>query len=282
MSIKAINLHLNSTIEGALQELRKKIEDIRSPSASKVVYSAILGGYDSGYDVVDARSDADYVLFYDGKKPVVNGWVLQKLNFSLETPQRTAKLIKVLPHLIFPMYVESIWIDANRVIKEDLYSIPGLDKNVNFAMHRHNKRTSVRQEVKECIRWRKDAPKKISAQYARYISQGFSDDVGLYCGAFIYRRHLEPDIKTLMECWWYEIISGSVRDQISLPFCCWINDIYPKTIQGNVNDNNYFEAISHKKPYKSDGSITGQALSILLKLFDIFGIFVLIRYLRSR
>jgi hypothetical protein len=65
--------------------------------------------------------------------------------------------------------------------------------------------------------------------------------------------HNEPEVIKLMECWWEQINVFSYRDQISLMYCVWKNNISISIIKELKRGNSYFSLKPHLYEY-SKGS----------------------------
>jgi hypothetical protein len=190
----------------------------------------------------------DFVFITDDLCSTPDGWQIIKTKFFYRDPRRTAKLFKLLPHLFFKGYEISVWIDANRLLKSDIISLATNSMESNLiAIFAHNKRKDILEEAKECIKRGKDDKSIINNQIKSYMLYEGIKRWGLYSGSFIIRKHNDEKIISLMAKWWKEIELNSVRDQLSLPFVISQSGLKPFIIPGNVNHNDYFETIPHKK-----------------------------------
>jgi len=249
-----------SLLEDLLLEARQGVMKTKNPRARRVIYTANIGLYDAVRPAPINDPDVDTILFADKEMPMITGWKVVIVRSIYRSFQRTAKALKLLPHRFLHPYKESIWIDSNRVLLRNPYDETFLQE-VEFSLFRHPKRNRVCEEAQECIKWRKSHPAIILSQLERYFARGFADDVGLWSGAFIVRRHNRNRIRQIMELWWSEVEVASVRDQLSLPYVIWLTGYYPLDIRGNVNRNCWFETRDHARPYASDRSPVGRLLS---------------------
>jgi len=254
-----------SSLKNGLALLERQVLYNKSENAKKVVFTAVTGGYDHGYPLKIKDPETDYIYFHDGNIRELEGWITIRIPFWYRSDQRTAKLIKILPQYFLSSYSESIWIDGNRIIKSSIWPLlNSLDSDL--AMFLHHSRKTLKQEVMECQKWRKDNVKLLAKQYDQYLRLGFDDSVGLFQGSFIYRRHHSERVAILMQSWWNEIDSHSVRDQISLPYCVWKEKVYPSIIKGNPNFNEYFETVFHAMPYVADAG----SYARMIAMFSVF------------
>lgn len=181
------------------------------------VFTAVVGGYD---DLAAPRyrpEGCDFVVFSD--QPLkVEGWKVLPLNYQHPDPTRAARFVKLHPHLYFPQYEHSIWIDANIGVKGDLGLFIDQLADADFiGALPHPLRTCVYEEGFECIERRKDDASTITRHLEAYRAAGIPEHIGLWETNLLVRRHNDPNCIKLMSSWWREIQIGSRRDQLSLP-----------------------------------------------------------------
>jgi hypothetical protein len=202
------------------------------------IYTAITGGYDSVKEHVNLPGDL--FIFTDREVRSDKYYVLPCLNL-FKSNNRNAKIHKVLAHVYFPEYEYTLWIDGNVRIKKDISSLINRLKNHDISLFKHSERTCAYKEAKVCSHYILDKPPIISKQVERYKKEQFPEQYGLWCGGIIFRSNR---MHNLNEFWWKEICAGSKRDQISLPYALWKNNITANNIDGNMIDG-CFELHSH-------------------------------------
>ena len=182
-----------------------------------VVYTAISGGYDDLQPPGITPPGCDFVVFSD--QPLeVKGWQVRPFNYFSYDPTRNARFVKTHPHVYFPDYDHSIWIDANIGIRGDLRRFfNALTDESPVAIFNHPLRDSIYAEAAECIKRNKDDPNAINRHVERYRAEGFPEKSDLWETNIVVRRHNDPACMALMNAWWREIETGSRRDQLSLP-----------------------------------------------------------------
>jgi O-antigen biosynthesis protein len=187
------------------------------PSQRIVVYSAVVSGYDNLKPPGVRPPNCDFVAFSD--QPLqVDGWEVRPLNYLHHDPTRAARFVKLHPHIYFPEYDYSIWVDANIGIRGDIRSFISRLANEEFiGIFEHPLRNCIYVEAEECIKRKKDHEQVIRRHADRYRAEGFPEKAGLWETNIVVRRHNDPACKKLMTAWWRELEIGSRRDQISLP-----------------------------------------------------------------
>jgi hypothetical protein len=178
-----------------------------------VVFTAITGNRDRLKEDQNTTG-ADFVAFCD--QPVASQtWDVRPASDLFTDPVRNAKAHKILPHLYFPEYEYSLWIDATLELADpvgDLVAEHLARHDVVFG--RHPVHRSLEQEIEACLRETLDDPELIRRQVARY------DVAPNGHGAFplasaVLRRHT-PSVERFNEAWWAEISRWSRRDQLSV------------------------------------------------------------------
>ena len=189
-----------------------------SPRPERVViYTAVTGGYDDLKTPILRLGNCHFVVFSD-QELQVEGWEVRPFNYFHEDPVRAARFVKLHPHIYFPDYDCSIWLDANIGIRGDVRAFfEYLDNKSPIGMFVHPFRDCIFVEGVECIKRRKDAPETIDRQLERYRAEGFTENMGLWETGVLVRHHNDLVCISLMTEWWREIEVGSRRDQISLP-----------------------------------------------------------------
>jgi len=136
----------------------------------------------------------------------------------------------LVPPPIWDDYDQSIWVDHNIFFRKDPTT---LFNEHNMRVFRHPYRTCITEEAKVVKDKQYDTAERIDPQIARYMDEGFPLHSGLYAGSILVRKHT-PEVRQFCEQWWDEIITGSCRDQISLPYVMWKTGFPMDVIEDNV------------------------------------------------
>lgn len=201
-----------------------------------VIYSCISGGYDE--IITDFYPDAhfDYVLFTDNakllKKKRFLWWQIKPLAFSKTDNVRNARWHKTHPHILFPEYKYSVWMDSNiQISGPAIYKLINkhIRANHKIAISLHPHRDCIYDEAAACIADGKDNPDLINTQMQILRADKYPEHNGLYETNVLLRRHNDAKIKKLCEQWWDFIKNYSRRDQLSFNYLLWKNGIrhYP-------------------------------------------------------
>ena len=110
--------------------------------------------------------------------------------------------------------------NLRKIFKFDKYTYSS-----SIVCHRHPKRDCLYKEAKVCMLLGMDEREIIRNQIRNYKELGMPKKDGLMHGGILLRHHKSQEICKLMEDWWSEINNHSIRDQLSLNFVAWSNEI---------------------------------------------------------
>lgn len=216
------------------------------PINSIVVYTCITGDYDDLKEVQKA-TDVDYVCFTD--KPIESEtWDVRPIEEYLPEEyqnldnNRRAKWFKLHPHIIFPEYEYSVWVDGSVTVKKDLTE---LVLDVDWGVFPHASRHCIMEEAFACADLGKDDPDLMAKQISHYIiGNNYPRGNGLAENTIIVRKH--ENVREVSESWWQEILKWSKRDQLSFNYVCWKQGFEYTELPGTVYSNDWFKVHGHK------------------------------------
>lgn len=220
------------------------------PMKKRVVYTAIFGGYDKLLEPKYADPNIDYICFTDDKNITSSVWRIIYINeegFDGNNARLNRKY-KFLPHVYFPEYEESLYVDGNIEIttKNLSYAFEYALSNSDISIPKHADRDCIYEEAYACIRIKKGDPNKIEEQMLFYQSQGYPEKNGLYENNVIFRKHKNTLVKKVMNQWYEAITIHSGRDQLSLCYLLWLNSLSCKVFQwGPKYSNKFFRIKFH-------------------------------------
>lgn len=210
-----------------------------------IVYSCAFGFTDPLHEP-EITGNARFICFTDQSitSPV---WEMIQVP-KQEAPTRTARMAKALSHRLFPREEWVLWTDANFTMQVDPESLIHHGEFVNFV---HADRRRITDEAVEIVRLGKAKERCIKRQLATYHGDGF--DTGenpqqeLSCNGVILRRHTD-EVKALNDAWAGELAYHTLRDQMSLDYCCWRQGLTLAKWPGSHRDNPYFLHKHYKRP----------------------------------
>lgn len=248
--------HVNANLRNA---------NTKSP-ARIAIYTAVIGGHDILVEPDCVPQHCDFFVFSDSDVSS-RIWKQKPINYHNSDQIKVARFIKLHPHLFFPDYEYSIWIDANIELTKDLtHLLEGLDSLVSVASFPHPYRSCIYEEGASCIDMNKDSALVIQSQIQRYKSLGVPEKLGLWETCILARRHNEKSSIDLMTAWWSEIQLYSRRDQLSLPAVSFINKIKIKSLAPHGADLRVYPGIifrQHNHLAKKSKQNSRQSVAIL-------------------
>ena len=212
---------------------------------SAVIYTTITNGYDALKQPLTSQNLPMVCLANQPQEQA--GWEIRNTKILNNDPIRTARYHKLHPHLLFPEYEWSIWVDGSLLITSDLSALLTEVKNHGvLGVYRHAKRDCLYQAAENCIDKHKDDPQIIRQQMQTYQAAGFPQHQGLVASGVLVRQHHHPAVKQLMHAWWHEIKHHSRRDQLSFNYVCWQQAFSYYEIPERIGDGRFFRRNPHR------------------------------------
>lgn len=192
------------------------------------VYTGAFGGYDDMCKPAVTPANIDYYYISDEKPediyPYV--WIDAKkiIPSNIHSPIKRNRYIKMHPHLLFPDYKYSIYVDGNIKIKGDLSCFMP-SKNPGISVFMHPNRDCLFYEGITIVNFRRVTAADVCKQMKRYLNEGMPIHYGLAEMGVIARNHMEPVCIKIMEEWWDEFNKEAQRDQLSFMYVMWKNGL---------------------------------------------------------
>lgn len=230
----------------------------KTRKAKGVVYSCITNGYDSIEKKLIYRytnPDWDYVCFSDDERLIQQGqvgiWEVRPLAFAQLDNTRNSRWHKTHPHVLFPDYEESIFIDGNINILSDYLFRVIREKHAAIVLPRHFKNLCIYQEYADVEAAHFDKPEVLKAELRYIEEQGMPAMYGMGETNILYRRHSEPLCVDICNEWWEMIAQYSKRDQLAFTYVLWkhgikVGDI---TFENARMLKEHFFFFNHEKPH---------------------------------
>jgi len=205
--------------------MNDEAENVRDGFDSLVIYTAISEGYDFLRPVPPALADLKCICFMDevSSPYVKNGWEIRPFPKPDLDRVRRCREVKLRPHVYFPDYQYSLWIDANIEVQSEVRSLlAGLMMQVNyFYTFPHPFRDCIYEEARACCDDGKDDPSVIADWLARIRAEGYPKNNGLVESNVIFRQHNDHKVRSVGEAWWECVRDATRRDQLSFNYVAW-------------------------------------------------------------
>lgn len=212
-------------------------------------------------------NDWDYVVF--SNKIISGEHIFKNINSKVNqtNPKLTTYYLKTHPHVLFPQYKYSIWLDPNILVR-GWHLKKTVDRcmleNIHFMLNPHPAHSTMKQRLIASRKSPKGPNNVIERQIRRYLMEGLPETAMFYETNIIIRHHLNTKVIEANKDWWNEIVSGIKGDRLSLPFVLWKHNISAGLINSEDNpkkedDYSFFQHnLYHKqnaKQYKRPGFI---------------------------
>ena len=193
------------------------------------VYTSVFGEYDTVQEPVFQPSNIDYYIITDRDVPETSKWKKIEFKNATDTPLSNAeknRYCKMHPDQFFGQdYRYSIYLDGNIKVISDVTPMIHRIGESGLAFHAHPYRDCTYDELEACVMAGKIS-KKTANEYRQYLlSKGMPEHYGLLECGVIAREHNNPKCKSVMESWWTEFHNNIHRDQVSMPYVLFTNDI---------------------------------------------------------
>lgn len=249
----------DSSITRGNIELRRPARKPFKELGNVVVYSSMFGKYDT----IPPRllpSSARFIMITDQDNLLAPGWEIRREKRTSEDGNRAAKYYKINPHIEFPEFEYSLFVDACSFFCGDV------DAFVNdwllesdFAMFRHDKTSSIITEATTIIALGYDDIELVIDTVQAGVEAGVNSATPLAAGSFIWRRHNSPESIEFSEHWWRAIQAGSKRDQLSFGHAVEATGIQPAFLPaslGTAPNNILLWRESHSPDHRAPAKVT--------------------------
>lgn len=190
-------------------------------------YSVLLGAYEEPQahplpDEPDGSTTGPRVLVTDNPDLQRPGWTVRVVSPVLPSdPIRSARYLKLHPHVLFPEWTGSLYVDNSvqllRPPEEVAQALRG--DGASLGLLAHSYRQTLGDEFDEVLRLRYDSAERLGEQRAAYQEEDPEALTSrpLWTG-MMFRDHTDPLLRDLMDAWWVHLLRFSRRDQLALPF----------------------------------------------------------------
>lgn len=218
-----------------------------------VVYTSLFGNYDNLTEPAFKDEGCDYICFTDQNELTSKFWNVIYVNHS-DNPVSMNRKYKMFPHIYLDSYDRSLYIDANIIIKRSVSELFERYLNSNpISFPKHFTRTCIYQEAAFCLKNGKIQQKEYDFIVNDLLRKNdFPENYGLAENNIIFRTHNNNLLNSTMQEWWECFQKYARRDQLSLMYVLWKNDVKFSFMQeSSRNDNRFFDYQLHKRYQES-------------------------------
>lgn len=201
-----------------------------------VVYTSIFGDYDPLIDPLYKSENCEYYAITDQDIPINSVWKKYDTSsidgFEKMDDYHKSKFCKMHPHILFPGYDFSIWVDGNVQIVADLYPlVDRINDKHCIAAFQNPFHDCIYTETRYNICQNNVSIDGLLNQVEGYRQEGFPMHFGMRELTIIVREHNNKHCIDIMNDWWEQVNLFTMRDQISLPYVIWKNNLAIDYIQ---------------------------------------------------
>ncbi len=222
-------------------------ESIVEKVTKMTVYTTIFGGYDTLSEPVVKNPHVRFICYTDNKNITSDTWEVHYVERRFKCPVVESRWYKMLPHL----FIEdgySMWIDANICLLSDpLQYVNNYLGNYDFLLVPHGERDCIYEEAAICITLHRANTQDLIHQMKAYMDEGCPEHVGLFLGGMLVRKHHSCRMKRFDELWWKDFLAYSKRDQISLGYLLWKEQLPISVNAIDIYDNPFVKVVNHLK-----------------------------------
>lgn len=193
---------------------------------NRVIYTVIVNGYDRLIEP-PAYPGWDFVCFTDGiglswrARAGLSRWTIRRIDKSGLDPRRYSRHPKLLPHRYLADYDYSVYIDGNARLLQDPTGLVDALNSPRFGVGVHRFRSTVPEEMEECVRVGNADPAAAENQRQAYLQDGCPQNLPLLENNLLLRAHNDSDVIATNELWWEQLEQFTQRDQLGLPYAAW-------------------------------------------------------------
>lgn len=250
---------LSDLFQPTLESNRELIDDVKNNKL--VIYTAFTGNYDELKEPEFIDENCDYVCFTENPDLESDTWEIVQMEKSTLDDNRKAKQYKLFANRYFSNYKYSFWLDGTfkivGSIREYIYKYA---KSKMLAVV-HPERDCIYDEAVMAMPFPRYSNYTMINQVEKYRSEGMPEHYGLIAAGALFRAHNDPEIISIMEQWWKEIINYTNQDQLSLPYAMWKNNFCPSVSKVYYWANEYWSKKgSYQHNFEIEDYITSRNL----------------------
>ncbi len=196
------------------------------------VYTCIVGDYDDLIQPLVEDSRCDY--YYLGLSRPENIGVYKWIDITGKFPDavsrdyhRINRYCKIHPHIFFPQYDYSVYIDGSIQIQTTISHLLSKRGNIGIASYGMPFVADTYEHATSMWyrngRGESDGRIRIRNQMQRYAKEGFPRFFGFTENGVLVREHCNENCIRVMDTWWSEVLNYSRRDQLSFMYAIWKN-----------------------------------------------------------
>lgn len=194
-----------------------------------VVYTCIFGDYIEVQNPMYRNPSYDYYIITDS--PLEDNCLWKTFQYESKdyysnikhlSPREKNRWFKLHPHLLFPDYEYSVYMDGRiRLIADVMPMVDAMEQKF-LGVHLHaTKMDCLYEGAKTVLASKKASREKVEMQMQAYKNEGYPKHQGLFENGILIRNHNNRLCIEVMEEWWNQLCKFTIRDQLSLNYVLW-------------------------------------------------------------
>ncbi len=240
---KTIEYHYHANMERNLQNKEDSFHKFNDDSM--VIYTGIFGDYDELHEPLVIDPKVDYICFTDQANIKSDVWKIKHVENNANIDLRLfTRQFKLMPHRFLPEYATSVWMDASMQITNSIVELIHKYQVCSDMLFFPHEGTCIYDiALGEQYREKKE---KLLRQMVTYYEDGYPIDNGIIFGGFLVRNHNQNRVIDAMEEWYSHVEKYSMRDQLSLPYVLWKQNLSYDLTCESIYRNDYYQILDHK------------------------------------
>ena len=199
--------------------------EVSQLSNSNILYTSIIGKYDSLKEPTIKTKGWDYVCYTNEPSITSDFWQIKPIPSryqNIPDPKRIASLLKIEHYnVVEEDYNTIIYVDGAVKVNVDLNKFLEFHNfgDYDFGIPTHLSRNCLYEEAEICKSL--DDPALIDQQVQRYREAGYPRQNGLWATTGMIKNNKSSALKKACEIWSEEYTLGCKRDQVSLNYAFW-------------------------------------------------------------
>lgn len=214
-----------------------------------VIFSAIIGNYDTIHQPIVVDERFDYILFsnniFDSN---IGIWQIRPIPFDHTDPTRIARYVKTHPEELLPMHRYSIWMDASIQINDSGFydkAISIIQSNCPISVNGHPYRNCIYDEMFTIMQQSLEY-EPVVIKWGQFLrKEKYPRNHGLSETNILLRQHHNASVIALNKLWWDCISQYSRRDQLSFNYVLWKLDINIHIFYTDLRKSSSISYFSH-------------------------------------
>lgn len=214
-----------------------------------VIFSAIIGNYDTIHQPIVVDERFDYILFSNNiHENNIGIWQIRPIPFDHIDPTRIARYVKTHPEELLPTHRYSIWMDASIQINNSGFydkAISLFQSGCLISTNGHPCRNCIYDEMFTVMQQSLEY-EPVVIKWGQFLrKEKYPRNHGLAETNILLRQHNNESVIAFDNLWWDCISRYSRRDQLSFNYVQWKLDLNIPIFYDDLRKSSSISYYSH-------------------------------------